>query len=133
MKRQMHKRLVTAALALALAVGAGAPAAAGAGGSDADGSANEQFVPFVTDFGQSSGAEQFVPFVSDFGRTPSPAPAAVAAPTKPVTPTQDAARSWEDVALGAGLGIAFATLVGGGLAAARSRRPTGGLGHEARS
>ena len=133
MRRQMRKRLVTAALALALAAGSGAPGAQ-AGGTGDGGS--EPFVPFVTDFGRSlspAPAEPFVPFVTDFGGSPSPAPAKAAAPTEPVIPAAEAARSWKDVALGAGLGVAFATLLGGGLLAARSRRPAGALRHEAGS
>lgn len=114
MRRQMRKRLVTAALALALAAGSGAPGAQAGGTGD-------------------GGSEPFVPFVTDFGGSPSPAPAKAAAPTEPVSPAAEAARSWKDVALGAGLGVAFATLLGGGLLAARSRRPAGALRHEAGS
>lgn len=138
MKKHMRKRLVTAILALALAAGSGGNAAAGSGGS-ASGGSTEPFVPFVTDFGRTPSpaptevgapTEPYVPFVTDFGRSPAPAPAVVGAPSEPVVPTTDVARSWEDLAIGAGLGIAFATLLGAALVAVRSRRPSEGLRHE---
>lgn len=115
MKRQMRTRLATATLALAIAAGSGAPAVgAQTGGSGARGPTTEPFIPFVT----------------DFGRSPSPTPSEVGSPAGPATAAAESGRRWEDLALGAAVGLGFATLVGGGLAAARSRRPAAALRHE---
>jgi hypothetical protein len=121
---------MAAILATGVVVGGFAlPAGAGSGGTVTDG--NGTYVPFVTDFGASPGegkpdAEPFIPFVTDFGRSPATPPGEVASPAEPAVRAPDVGIRWRDVAIGAGSGIALATLVAGALLAARARRPAGG-------
>lgn len=90
--------------------------------------AEDEYVPFVTDFPKPASAQQFVPFVTDFGMEPrQPGRTVVIGPLRPVPPTlpaPDAApgRSWSDVGLGASLGLAGAALAALGLAGAQRLR-----------
>lgn len=106
--------LASAALALA------APAAAGA----------QQSTP-----GTGSGTAttpEFIPFVTDFGLDPRPAGEPIV--INPKAAEAAAPRSWADLTLGTGVGIAFALLVVGAAVAFRRLRTAGtpGLGAEAR-
>jgi hypothetical protein len=106
---------LAASLGLALAPGAGA--------------AEQEYVPFVTDFPKRASAQQYVPFVTDFGLDPRvPGRTVVIGPLRPVAapvPVAEPAggRSWADVGLGAAMGVGLATLLA--LAAAGARRLRG--------
>jgi hypothetical protein len=89
---------VVAAVVGALALPAGA-------------SGGKSFTPFVTDFPHARAAAQFIPFVTDFGIAPRPPGRLVSVGAPPsAAPAASAGLDWGDVAIGAGLGIAFVVL-----------------------
>jgi hypothetical protein len=82
----------------------------------------------------AAGQEPYVPFVTDFGKEPRvPGRTVVIGPLRPVAEPGPVAepvggRSWADVALGATMGVGFATLLALGLVGARRLRGRGESG-----
>ncbi len=116
MNRSMRVRLAALATVSLVALAAGGAASA------------ERFEPFVTDFPRvTTPVEPFRPFATDFGIAPRPAGEGLTLPAGPSQPSTG--RAWGDVALGSGLGIAFAALVSVAALAFRAGRLRGARRH----
>ena len=106
------------ALVVALVAVAALGGAVGAGAAPA-----QEYVPFVTDFPQSSGTAEFVPFVTDFGIAPrGQGEPVVIGPPRPAPPVvASPSHRWGDLAVGWAVGFGFALVLGGAVLGVRRR------------
>lgn len=99
------------------------------GAQSAAGQAEEEYIPFVTDFGGATSASEgeYIPFVTDFPRSPvEPTPVSTPVPGPRETPATESGFDWAAAGIGAGAALALvAFALGTGLAVRGRARVVG--------